>query len=98
MLDMITSAPNGFVPYKTLCDTLGDTVANSMIQHHLLHLRPNQEYYYDLSGVPDDEPVVTAESPTELFAMKLILDELQPSASKRSNGFDGVNSPGSTPS
>ena len=72
MMKMLVNS-EGFVEYKNVCDEFGKEVVHSMIEYNLLHLRSSSRLSFD---VPEHtEPVLTAESPCALVAMKLLLKE-----------------------
>ena len=71
----LVSSPEGFLAYEPLCDEFNEDVINSLIKYHLLHLRPNKEFGYDLPSAPKNAAVVTAMSPSARYAMKLLLQE-----------------------
>jgi len=77
MMEKITRAENGFLFYNSLCREMGDEVVNSFINHNLLHLRPVKDFSYDLPEAPDEEPIVTAETPSSVVAMKQLLKDIQ---------------------
>ena len=76
MMKMLTSSKNGYVSYREFSDKLGEGKVDSLISHSLLYLRPTHKGSYDIPDAPDI-PIITAESPCELFAMKKLLKERQ---------------------
>ena len=75
VFEQVVQTQAGFLIYDDLCQQFGEEVIDSMIEHHLLHLRPNREFSYDLPSAPDDKAIVTPMSPAARYAMKLILQE-----------------------
>ena len=64
----------GIVPYDVICDNIGMSVVNSMIEYNIIHLRPTSSLSDD---VPlHENPIITAESPAALVAMKELLREV----------------------
>ena len=73
MMQMLTSSKNGYVTYDEFLYKLGEEQVDSLIAHSLLHVRPTHEGSYDIPDAPGYTPIVTAMSPLEHFAMKLML-------------------------
>ena len=67
MMKMLTSSRNGYVTYDEFLDKLGEEHVDSLIPRRFLHLRPTHEGSYDIADAPAHTPIVTAESPCELF-------------------------------
>ena len=74
MMKMLTSSKDGYVTYKEFVGTFGEKV-DSLIAHSLLHVRPTHKGSFDIRDPPARTPIITAESPCELFVMKLLLKE-----------------------
>lgn len=76
VMKKLTGSKSGFLIYDDLCKEIGKEVIDAMIDHNLLHLRPTKRFSYDLPDSPYDEPIVTAETPASLVAMRHILKNL----------------------
>lgn len=62
---------SGIINYDTVCEKLGISVINSLIEYNIVHLRPTSSLSYDVPM--HDTPVITAESPASFAAMKKLL-------------------------
>ena len=72
VMNMLTKT--GTLMYDDLCKEMGHTIINSMIQYNLIHLRPTARLSFDVCKHKD--PIITAESPAALVAMKRLLLEV----------------------
>ncbi len=75
VLDVFSAIVNsgcGYVPYQTLADLVGSEEVNKMIEHNILHYRPESNFYTDLHPSPKSA-VVTATGPHALRAMEALL-------------------------
>ena len=70
-MELLVSSEFGTVKYKTACEEFGKPVIHSMIEYNLLHMRPTSRLSFDIPS--HNEPLVTAETPAALLAMKTIL-------------------------
>ena len=75
MLQQLVHTQEGFLIRDELCQKIKQSVIDSMIEHHLLHLRPRKEFSYDLPSAPDNNAIVTPVSQADLYAMRLLLQE-----------------------
>jgi hypothetical protein len=75
MKKMTMDEKKPFIEYWEFVNLVGDKACKSLIKHNVFVYRHNKKYAYDLSGSPDD-PIVTAASPMEHYAMKLLLQTL----------------------
>ena len=74
VLKMLTENDKGLLSYKSLCDIVGKSTVNSLIEYNILHLRPTSRLAFD---VPiHANPIITAESPAAYVAMKEVLNEI----------------------
>ena len=73
LMRMLTDT--GILDYNVVCSIFGKDVIDFMIKYDIIHLRPTCRLAYD---VPDHtNPIITAESPAALVAMKKILGKLE---------------------
>lgn len=63
-----------FVLYDDLRTILGERALKSLIRHNVVIYRHNMEYAYDIPTGPQD-PIITAPSPMESFAMKVVMSQ-----------------------
>jgi len=70
VMKKLTNSQKGFVMYDSLCEEFGKT----MIQHNLIYLRPTSCLSFDIP--PHENPIITAESPAALVAMKQLLSQV----------------------
>ncbi|OGT69663.1 MAG: hypothetical protein A3H43_05275 [Gammaproteobacteria bacterium RIFCSPLOWO2_02_FULL_42_9] len=75
VLQQLVHTQEGFLIRDELCQKIKQSVIDSMIEHHLLHLRPRKEFSYDLPSAPDNNAIVTPVSQADLYAMRLLLQE-----------------------
>jgi hypothetical protein len=64
-----------FIEYSEFVNLVGDKACKSLIKHNVFIYRHNLDFAFDIPGAPDD-PIVTAASPMEHYAMKLLLQAL----------------------
>ena len=74
-MEKLVSSKSGFVEYNDLCKEVGKTVVDSLIRDSLLHLRPTVSLTNDLPHHKEGIPVVTAETPCGLLAIKHLVQE-----------------------
>ena len=60
--------------YGQICETLGESVVNSLIEYNIINLRPTSSFSHDLPMY--DTPIITAESPASLVAMEELISEI----------------------
>ena len=73
VMQMLLDSEVGVIQYNSACQAIGRDILHSMIEYNLIHMRPTFRLSYD---IPEHrKPVITAESPAALMAMKLILKE-----------------------
>ena len=73
IMKMLVNSKLGVVQYNSACDSIGKDIINSMIEYNLIHMRPTSRLSFD---VPEHKrPIITAESPAALAAMKMLVNE-----------------------
>jgi len=77
LFQRLVDAKNGFIVYDDLCDDLGKDVVDALIACNCIHLRPSKTCTYDIPEAPENVAIVTAETQSSLFAMKLVLERLR---------------------
>ena len=75
ILRALISTEQRFLIYDELVGEYGADVVDSMIAHNILHLRPTNRFAYDLDA-PEETPIVSAESPAALYAMRSLLKQV----------------------
>lgn len=86
VIGMLVEAENNFLFYEDLRSIIGTSVVDALIESNILHLRPTEKYSYDIPG-HRNRPIITAETPSSLLAMREILADvkngrLQPPSSR----------------
>lgn len=72
-MKMLVNSKLGVVQYNSACDSIGKDIINSMIEYNLIHMRPTSRLSFDVLG--HKKPIITAESPAALAAMKMLVNE-----------------------
>jgi hypothetical protein len=76
VMNKITEDENKpFLKYSEFSKSVGDEAAKSLIKHNVFIYRHNKKYAFDLPDAPDG-PIVTAASPMEHHAIKVVLGDL----------------------
>lgn len=76
VMRMLVEANNNFLFYQDVCDVIDQRVVDALIEANVLHLRPTEKYSYDIPG-HKSRPILTAETPSSLLAMREILKEVK---------------------
>lgn len=75
IMEKLVNSETGFLNYNDICEEVGKAAVDSLIQDSLLHLRPTVSISNDLPDHKENIPVVTAETPCGLIAMKHMVQE-----------------------
>jgi len=75
IMEKLVNSKMGFLNYNDVCKEVGKAVVDSLIYYSLLHLRPTRSLTNDLPDHKEDTPVVTAETPCALIAMRQLVQE-----------------------
>jgi AAA+ ATPase superfamily predicted ATPase len=77
VMKKLVNAEGGFLIYEDLCEEIGQSVVDALINYNLLHLRPSKDFTYDLPDYDATKAVLTAETPSSLVAMRKMLEDMK---------------------
>jgi hypothetical protein len=76
MIKLTLNEKKPFLEYSEFVNLIGEKAGKSLIKHTVFIYRHNKDYAFDLPEAPNS-PIVTAASPMEHYAMKLLVRELE---------------------
>lgn len=77
VMKKLVNSDGGFLIYEDLCNEIGQSVVDALIDYNLLHLRPSKQFNYDLPNYDATKSVLTAETRSSLVAMKKVLEDIE---------------------